>query len=80
MSRSPLPPPFAEAGRYLGKPDLRDLDHFLSIGYEGDEHRTDPRRFRRDIARRERVARRLSVTARVEWSGTVPRTASGSTS
>ena len=98
---------FDEAGRYLGKPDLRDLDHLLSIEYEGDEHRTDPQRFRRDIARRERfadagwrtirvteadlhgraardlvdrVARRLSVTSRVEWSGTVPRTASGSTS
>ena len=44
------------AGRYLGKPDLRDLEHRLSIEYEGDEHRTDPQRFRRDIARRERFA------------------------
>lgn len=47
---------FDAAGRYLGKPDLRDLDHLLSIEYEGDEHRTDPQRFRRDIARRERFA------------------------
>jgi hypothetical protein len=47
---------FDEAGRYLGKPDLRDLDRLLSIEYEGDEHRTDPQRFRQDIARRERFA------------------------
>lgn len=98
---------FDEAGRYLGKPDLRDLDHLLSIEYEGDEHRTDPQRFRRDIARRERfadagwrtirvteadlhgraareliarVARCLTVRSPVEWSGTVRRTESGSTS
>jgi hypothetical protein len=98
---------FDEAGRYLGKPDLRDLDHLLSLEYEGDEHRTDPQRFRRDIARRERfadagwrtirvteadlhgraarelvdrVARCLTVRARVEWSGTVPPATTGSTS
>lgn len=47
---------YDSAGRYLGKPDLRDLDHLLSIEYEGDEHRTDPARFRRDITRRERFA------------------------
>jgi hypothetical protein len=94
-------------GQRWRHPSGEHRDHLLSIEYEGDEHRTDPQRFRRDIARRERladagwrtirvteadlhgraahdlvalVARCLSVSSLVEWSSTVLRTASGSTS
>lgn len=55
------------AGRYLGKPDLRYPDEQVLIEYEGDEHRRDPGRWRRDIRRRERFAdagwRTIRVTA-----------------
>lgn len=47
---------FDEAGRYLGKPDLRHLASRVAVEYEGDEHRSDPARYRRDITRRERFA------------------------
>jgi hypothetical protein len=44
------------AGRFLGVPDLRWLRQKVAVEYEGDAHRRDPRRFRRDITRRERFA------------------------
>jgi hypothetical protein len=62
LIRSGLPEPevnqatYDEAGRYLGKPDLRFPDERVSVEYEGDEHRRDPARWRRDIRRRERFA------------------------
>jgi len=45
-----------DAGRYLGKLDLSWPAHRVSAEYEGDEHRSDPRRWRNDIARAERFA------------------------
>lgn len=62
LTRAGLPEPEVnvathdESGLYLGKPDLRYAWCKLAIEYEGDEHRRDPRRFRRDILRRERFA------------------------
>lgn len=62
LVRAGLPEPeintktYDGAGRYLGKPDLRYPDERASIEYEGDEHRRDPERWRRDIRRRERFA------------------------
>lgn len=41
-------------GRYLGKPDLSWATHLVSAEYEGDEHRSDPHRWRNDIDRVER--------------------------
>ena len=41
-------------GRYLGKPDLSWAKHLVSAEYEGDEHRSDPHRWRNDIDRVER--------------------------
>lgn len=62
LTRAGLPEPeinvrtYDDRGRYLGKPDLRYAWCKLAIEYEGDEHRRDPGRFRRDIRRRERFA------------------------
>jgi hypothetical protein len=47
-------PTFDETGRRLGKPDLSYDWARTAFEYEGDGHRTDAARFRRDIARRER--------------------------
>jgi len=44
------------AGRFLGTPDLRWLRRKVAVEYEGDAHRRDRARFRRDITRRERFA------------------------
>jgi very-short-patch-repair endonuclease len=62
LLRAGLPEPeinaktYDSAGRYLGNPDLRYVHERVSIEYEGDEHRRDPARWRRDIRRRERFA------------------------
>ncbi len=62
LTRAGLPEPeinirtYDHDGRYLGKPDLRYAWCRVAIEYEGDEHRRDPSRFRRDIRRRERFA------------------------
>ncbi|MCU1507506.1 MAG: hypothetical protein QOK46_1918 [Microbacteriaceae bacterium] len=47
-------PIFDNAGRRLGKPDLSYEWARTVLEYEGDGHRTDAARFRRDISRRER--------------------------
>jgi hypothetical protein len=56
------------AGRYLGKPDLSWAGHLVSAEYEGDEHRSDPHRWRNDIDRAERFTdagwRMIRVTQR----------------
>lgn len=44
------------AGRFLGTPDLRWLRRKVAVEYEGDAHRRDRARFRRDITRREHFA------------------------
>jgi very-short-patch-repair endonuclease len=41
-------------GRYLGQPDLSWEGCLVSAEYEGDEHRSDPHRWRNDIDRVER--------------------------
>lgn len=62
LHRAGLPEPeintkrYDVRGRYLGKPDLSWPDRLVSLEYEGDEHRRDPRRWRSDIARAERFA------------------------
>ena len=62
LGRAGLPEPdvnvrtFDEDDLYLGKPDLRWLRARVCTEYEGDEHRTDARRYRSDIDRRERFA------------------------
>lgn len=60
LGRAGLPEPevnvrtYDDRGRYLGKPDLRWPELLVCAEHEGDEHRVDIRRYRTDIARRER--------------------------
>ncbi len=60
MVRAGLPEPVIgyrahdTLGRYLGRPDLAYVECKISIEYEGDGHRSDPKIFQQDIARRER--------------------------
>jgi hypothetical protein len=48
-------PVIVDAGADVLHPDLALVDLRLCFEYEGDEHRTDQRRFRDDIRRRERL-------------------------
>lgn len=41
----------APDGRFLARPDLRFPAYRVIIEYEGDQHRTDPRQWRRDLTR-----------------------------
>ncbi|MBF4580668.1 hypothetical protein [Frigoribacterium sp. VKM Ac-2530] len=62
LGRAGLPEPevnvrtYDDDHLYLGKPDLRWPLVKACAEYEGDEHRTDARRYRSDISRRERFA------------------------
>ena len=42
-------------GGWLARPDLSYPDWKIAIEYDGDQHRVDPRQWRRDIARRENL-------------------------
>ena len=44
---------FDEAGGWIGRPDLAFETYQVALQYEGDVHRTDPRRWPADIARDE---------------------------
>jgi hypothetical protein len=39
------------AGHLLAQPDLQFRDFRMAYDYEGDHHRTDPRQWRKDLAR-----------------------------
>lgn len=47
---------FDEYGRFVGCVDLAYRDLRIAIEYEGDQHRTDPRQWQRDIEKHERLA------------------------
>jgi hypothetical protein len=46
-------PAFDPAGEWLGTPDLGYEEYLVAIQYDGDVHRTNPRRWRQDVARDE---------------------------
>lgn len=46
-------PAFDEHGGWLGEPDLGYFRQRIAVQYDGDVHRTNPRRWRQDIARDE---------------------------
>jgi len=46
-------PAFDAAGGWLGEPDLGYFEQLIAVQYDGDIHRTNPRRWRQDIARDE---------------------------
>jgi hypothetical protein len=46
-------PALGPDGRFLALPDLSYPEHRIAIEYDGDVHRTDPRAWRRDVARRQ---------------------------
>jgi hypothetical protein len=49
-------PVFDEAGGWIGSPDLGYGKYRIALQYEGDAHRSNPRRWRQDIARDEAFA------------------------
>ncbi len=59
IARAGLPEPqvnvpvFDAAGGWIGAPDLGYEQYRIAIQFEGDAHRTNPRRWRQDIARDE---------------------------
>lgn len=55
------------AGRFVALPDLSYPEQRVAIEYDGDVHRTDPRTWRRDVARRQALEhlgwRQITCTA-----------------
>jgi hypothetical protein len=49
-------PVFDAAGEWIGSPDLGYGAYRIALQYEGDVHRSNPRRWRQDIARDEAFA------------------------
>lgn len=47
---------FDHRGRFVGCVDLAYMELRIAIEYEGDQHRTDPRQWQRDIEKHERLA------------------------
>lgn len=60
-------PIYDPEGRFVALPDLSYRELKIAIEYDGDVHRTDPRTWRRDIARRQAMEalgwRIITVTA-----------------
>lgn len=62
LTQIPVPGPYGEPIYHL---DMGWPDRMLAVEYDGQQHRTDPDQFRRDIARSEYIARKGWTRLRV---------------